>query len=277
MDTDWKNVDEVARFLGERLGSPPHVLAVLGSGLGGMAAGLDDARSISTREVPGWPASTVAGHAGKLHRGRIGNVEMLVQEGRVHLYEGYAAAEVVRPIRAAIAWGARTIVLTNAAGAVNPALRPGELMVVEDHLNLTGENPLVGPNDEARGPRFPDMSAVYDPSLRALTLDKAGDVGVTLRTGVYAGLRGPSYETPAEVRMLAALGAHAVGMSTVLEAVAARHMGARVLGVSCISNLAAGLCATPQTHAEVQAVAARAADDLARLLAAMAVAMGGRT
>jgi purine-nucleoside phosphorylase len=277
MENDWTDVDDVARALREKLGEPPEALVVLGSGLGGMAAGLDDARSIATREVPGWPASTVAGHAGRLHRGRVGKVELLIQEGRVHLYEGYTAAEVVRPIRAAVAWGARTVILTNAAGAVNPSLRPGDLMAVEDHLNLTGDNPLLGPNDEARGPRFPDMSAVYDPRLRALALDKAGEVGVTLRTGVYAGLRGPSYETPAEVRMLAGLGAHAVGMSTVLEAIAARHMGARVLGVSCISNLAAGLSATPQTHAEVQAVAAKAADDLARLLAAVVTAMGGRT
>jgi purine-nucleoside phosphorylase len=265
---EWGEVDAIARFLRDRLGEPPEIAIVLGSGLGVAAAALDEARSCPFAEIPGWPRSTVEGHAGEMRRGVLMGAEVLFQLGRVHYYEGYSPEEVVRPVRAEIAWGARTVLLTNAAGGLNPAFRAGELMAIEDHVNLTGLNPLRGPNDAARGPRFPDMTDAWDPKLRARLLDCAAERGITLRNGVYAGLVGPSYETPAEVRMLRALGADAVGMSTVLEAVAARHLGARIAGISCITNAAAIPGGPKLSHADVQVAAARAADDLTRLLSA---------
>jgi purine-nucleoside phosphorylase len=183
---------------------------------------------------------------------------------------------VARPVRAAITWGADTVILTNAAGGVGQAAKAGDLMVLEDHINLTGRNPLRGPNDDERGPRFPDMTDIYDNELRALALDRAAELGLTLRTGIYAGMPGPSYETPAEVRMLESLGATAVGMSTVLEAIAARHLGARLVGISCITNQAATTRGAKLTHSEVQAIGARAADDLTRLVVSLIHAMGRR-
>jgi purine-nucleoside phosphorylase len=276
MNEEWKKVDEIAAFLRERLGEPPRIAMVLGSGLSGATAEMEGARQISFPEIPHWPQATVEGHAGRLIRGRLAGLEVLVQQGRVHLYEGYSPTAVVRPLRAALAWGADTAILTNAAGAVNTAVRPGDLMVIEDHLNLTGRSPLRGPNDDSRGPRFPDMTDVYDPALRALVLDRASSLDITVRTGVYAGLTGPSYETPAEVRMLAVLGADAVGMSTVFEAIAARHMGARVVGISCITNLAATNRGPRLTHEDVQLTGAKAADRLARLLVSLVAALDGR-
>ena len=265
---EWNEIYSIARFLKDRLGDPPEVVAVLGSGLGVAAAALDDARSVSFAEIPGWPRSTVEGHAGEMRRGVFMGVEVLFQLGRVHCYEGYVPEEVVRPVRAEIAWGARTVLLTNAAGGLNPAFRAGELMAVEDHINLTGLNPLRGPNDSARGPRFPDMTDAWDPQLRAALNDCAAERGIQLHSGVYVGLVGPSYETPAEVRMLRAMGADAVGMSTVLEAIAARHLGARIVGISCITNAAAQAGGPKLTHEDVQLAAARAADDLTRLIGA---------
>jgi purine-nucleoside phosphorylase len=266
MHSEWSEVDAVARFLRTRLGDPPEVAVVLGSGLGVAAAALEDARSIAFHEIPGWPRSTVEGHAGEMRRGTLGGVEVLLQLGRVHYYEGYAVEEVVRPVRAEIAWGARAVILTNAAGGLNPGFRAGSLMAIEDHINLTGRNPLRGANDASRGPRFPDMTDAWDGDARAALLDCAREIGVTLVRGVYAGLTGPSYETPAEVRMLRALGADAVGMSTVLEALAARHMGAKLAGLSCITNAAAAAGGPKLTHEDVQRAAASAAADTARLL-----------
>ena len=265
---EWAEVDAIARFLRDRLGDPPEIAIVLGSGLSVAAAALEEARSAAFAEIPGWPRSTVEGHAGEMRRGRLAGVEVLFQLGRVHYYEGYAPEEVVRPVRAEVTWGAKVVILTNAAGGVNVAFRAGELMAIEDHLNLTGLNPLRGANDAARGARFPDMTDAWDPRLRALLMHVAAERGITLRSGVYAGLVGPSYETPAEVRMLASLGADAVGMSTVLEAIAARHLGARLAGISCITNAAAIKGGPKLTHDDVQLAAARAADDLTRLLSA---------
>ncbi|MFO8073532.1 MAG: purine-nucleoside phosphorylase [Polyangia bacterium] len=273
MSEEWSKVDAIAEILAERLGDPPQVALVLGSGLGGAVASLDDSREISFGDVPSWPAPTVEGHDGRLVRGRIGRLEVLFQLGRVHMYEGYSPTAVVRPVRAAIGWGASTVILTNAAGAIGDAARPGDLMMLEDHINLTGRNPLRGPNDDRRGPRFVDMTDIYDSGLRALALDRAAELGIGLRTGVYAGMSGPSYETPAEVRMLATLGADAVGMSTVLEAIAARHLGARLAGVSCITNLAAATGGGPLSHEDVAEIGARATDDMSRLLIALLSAM----
>jgi purine-nucleoside phosphorylase len=193
-------------------------------------------------------------------------VPVAVMQGRVHLYEGYPVHAVVFPTRVLVALGANPLIITNAAGCLNLAFQPREIMMLTDHLNLTGTNPLLGPNDPSLGPRFPDLSVAYDLELRAMAKHVAAERGVTLREGVYAGLLGPSYETPAEVRMLKTLGADAVGMSTVLETIAARHMGARVLGFSCLSNLAAGISPVPLTHEEVKEAADAVAADLAALV-----------
>jgi purine-nucleoside phosphorylase len=273
---EWKKVDEIAAFLRERLGEPPRIVMVLGSGLGAAGADLRDGRRLEFSEIPNWPQSTVEGHAGRLLRGWLAGEEVVIQQGRVHLYEGYSPTAVVRPLRALLTWGADTVILTNAAGVVDASARPGELMAIEDHINLTGRSPLRGPNEDSRGPRFPDMTDIYDPGLRALALDRASGLGITLRTGVYAGMAGPSYETPAEVRMLAGIGANAVGMSTVLEAIAARHMGARIVGISCIANQAAASRGSRLSHEDVQLVGAKAADRLAQLLVSLVAAIAGR-
>jgi purine-nucleoside phosphorylase len=263
VSADQDAITRAADFLRLFLPAPPKVAVVLGSGLGGFADALDGAR-VRTADVPGWPPSTVAGHAGQIVLGKNGVAALA---GRVHLYEGYDAAAVAFPVRVLIAAGARTVVLTNAAGGLDPRLAPGEIVILSDHLNLTGASPLRGPNDERLGPRFPDLSEAYDPTLRALTarVSDARGLGV-LREGIYAGLPGPSYETPAEVRMLRALGADLVGMSTVLETIAARHMGARVLGLSCVANLAAGLSPHLLTHEEVLETGRKAAPRFQALL-----------
>jgi purine-nucleoside phosphorylase len=273
MAADWNKVDKIAEFLFGTLGPPPKVAVVLGSGLGDVGAGLANERSVSFGDIPDWPKSTVAGHSGVLRRGVMGGTEVVLQLGRIHLYEGYDPADVVLPVRALIAWGAKTVFLTNAAGGINEGYKAGSLMMIEDHINLTGRNPLIGPNDEARGPRFPDMTEIYDHRIRANALDAATRLGIQLHLGIYAGLTGPSYETPAEIGMLRKLGADAVGMSTVLEAIAAKHMGAQVAGISCITNQAATKGAT-LSHDEVRIFAARAATDMTRLIITMLGALG---
>jgi purine-nucleoside phosphorylase len=244
----------------------PKVALVLGSGLGGFADEITDAVAIPYERIPGLPVSRVEGHAGKLVLGKAEGTSVVAMQGRVHLYEGHAADEVVFGVRLMIALGAKTLVITNAAGGVDARFAPGDLMVIEDHLNLTGTNCLVGPNDESVGPRFPDMTEAYDRELGKLADAIANGLGFELRRGVYAGLLGPTYETPAEVRMVRTLGGHAVGMSTVLEVIAARHMGARVLGISCITNAAAGLSATPLSHDEVKETAERVRERFVDLL-----------
>jgi purine-nucleoside phosphorylase len=233
----------------------PEVGIVLGSGLGGFADTLREAQRIAYRDIAGMAVSAVEGHQGQLVLGKHGALSVIAMQGRVHLYEGHAPAQVVLGARLMIALGARTLILTNAAGGIDPELGPGDLMLIEDHLNLTGVNVLTGANDDALGPRFVALNDAYDPALRALALRVAAPQGVVLKRGVYAGLLGPTYETPAEVRMLRTLGADAVGMSTVLETIAARHMGARCLGLSCITNRAAAAGETPPDHAEVQRAA----------------------
>ncbi len=252
----------------------PRVALVLGSGLGGLADAFDDAVSVPYAEVPFMAASTVAGHAGRFVSGRLEGVSVIGMQGRLHPYEGHALDEVVLGVRAMLSLGAEVLVVTNAAGGVDPGLVPGSLMLIEDHINLTGMNCLVGANDPRLGRRFPDMSAAYDPALREVAREVARAQGLSLAAGVYAGVLGPSYETPAEVRMLRVLGAHAVGMSTVQEVIAARHMGARVVGISCITNAAAGLSAEPLSHDDVQLRAASAAQAMTELVRGLIARLG---
>jgi purine-nucleoside phosphorylase len=243
----------------------PVVGLVLGSGLGGLADRMGDVVSIRYEDIPEFPSAAVAGHAGRLVVGTLGGVPLATMQGRVHAYEGWSAEDVTFGVRLLSAMGVRTLLLTNAAGAVNPGLAPGDLVRITDQLNLTGMNPLTGPNDDRLGSRFPDMSVAYDRRLGALLEASAARLGIPLGSGVYAGVAGPSYETPAEIRMLRTLGADLVGMSTVLEVIAARHAGVRVAAVSLVTNLAAGLSGKPLSHADVLAAGEGARDRLARL------------
>jgi purine-nucleoside phosphorylase len=254
------------RMRAKELGAP-RVGIILGSGLGGFADRLSDAVAIPYSELPSFPSSSVPGHAGRLVLGMLGGVPVAAMQGRVHGYEGYTPAQVAFPARVLCSLGIRTLVVTNAAGGINRALRPGDLMAITDHINLTGGNPLSGANDDRLGPRFPDMSTAYDPALFARLMEIAQASRVDLRPGVYLGLAGPSYETPAEIRMMRVLGADAVGMSTVHEVIAAAHMGVKVAGISCITNLAAGIGHKPLSHAEVAETAERVKDTFSRLLA----------
>ena len=253
----------------------PSVGMVLGSGLGALAERIEDRVVVPFEEIPEFPPSTVAGHAGRLVVGRLGGVAVAVLEGRAHLYEGATAEDVTFGVRLLAWFGVRSLLLTNAAGAVNPSFAPGDLVRITDHLNLTGENPLTGPNDERLGTRFPDMSEPYDARLGGLLDACASRLSIALRPGVYAGLAGPSYETPAEIRMLRTLGADLVGMSTVLETIAARHAGVRVAAVSLVTNLAAGLSPVPLSHADVLGAGAGARERIERLLPAWAAEAAG--
>lgn len=244
----------------------PQVAVVLGSGLAGFASSLEGAAVIPYKEIPGWPVSTAMGHPGNLVVGVVDGVPVAVLAGRAHLYEGYSAQQVVYGIRAMYEFGVESIVLTNAAGGVNPKFGPGTLVLIADHINLMGTNPLTGPNDESLGPRFPDMSEAYSKRYRELARATAEEMGLELSEGVYAGLLGPSYETPAEIRYLRAIGADLVGMSTVLEAIAANHMDMKVLGISCVTNFAAGVTDRKLDHREVLEVGARVQDTLSALL-----------
>jgi purine-nucleoside phosphorylase len=253
-------------FLRDRLaGLQPRVLLVLGSGLGGVADEIGGAERIPYAAIPGFPAATVPGHAGALVAGHWSGVPVLAMAGRFHVYEGWSPEQVALPVRALTSLGPRTLVVTNAAGSVRPGLMPGDLMLIADHINLMWRNPLVGPV-AAGETRFPDMSDPYDAVLRAKVRAVATSLGIRVEEGVYAGLAGPSYETPAEVRMLARLGADAVGMSTVPETLVARARGVRVLGISCITNLGAGIGSAPLSHQEVMEAGAQVRDRLVRLV-----------
>jgi purine-nucleoside phosphorylase len=247
----------------------PEVALVLGSGLGTLADAFEDAVAIDYTDLPGLPASTVVGHRGRLVLGRLEGRSCVAMQGRVHLYEGHEPATVAHGVRLMRRLGAHTLMVTNAAGGVRPDLRPGDLMLITDQLNLTARTPLLGPNDDALGPRFPDMGQAYDPALREVARAAAARLALPLPEGVYAGVLGPQYETPAEVRMLRALGGDAVGMSTVLEVIAARHAGLRVLGLSCITNAAAGLSDEVLNHADVERVARRAHSSFEALVRAI--------
>lgn len=268
------DVRAAAEMVARRSGRESHPLAVvLGSGLGDYAATLPEAIPIPYRDIPGFPVPAVEGHAGTLVSATAAGTPTLVFAGRVHAYEGRPLDEVVFGVRTAVACGAAVVVLTNAAGGVGDGLRPGDLVLIRDHLNLAARNPLVGSNDDRLGPRFPDMSSVYPEELRALAHRVGDEVGVPLREGVYAWFLGPSYETPAEVQMAKRLGADLVGMSTVPEAIAVRHMGARVVGISLVTNLAAGISPTPLSHAEVTETAEAARGRFTRLLDALLPAL----
>ncbi len=244
----------------------PEVGIVLGSGLGGLADELEDATSIPFSELPGWPAATAPGHVGRLLLGRLGGRPVAMLQGRFHLYEGNAVGLVVQPVLLFRRLGARVVILTNAAGGLDPSFGPGTLMVISDHLNITGQNPLIGPNADAIGDRFPDMTDAWSRRLRA-RLHVAGKAeGVELAEGVYVGLVGPNYETPAEVRLYASMGGHAVGMSTVVECIAAHWAGLEVCGVSLVTNAGAGYTGEPLAHEEVLAAGAEAGPRLARLI-----------
>jgi len=264
----YDDIQKAVEFLKLFAPAPPKVAVVLGSGLGAFADSLGGGPKttvVPTRDIPCWPTSTVEGHAGTLVLSPKGVVALA---GRVHLYEGYTAEQVVFPIRVLVALGARTVILTNASGGLDARFKAGELVLISDHLNLTGANPLRGPNDARLGVRFPDMTDAYDHELRAAAQRAAEKANLgKLREGVYAQLTGPSYETPAEVRMVKQLGADLVGMSTALETIAAVHMGARVLAISCVSNLAAGIATHKLTHDEVLEAGEQAAPRFARLLA----------
>jgi len=244
----------------------PEVGIVLGSGLGGLADDLEDAVAIPFAELPGWPAATAPGHVGRLLLGRLGGRAVVMLQGRFHLYEGNDPGLVVQPMLLFRALGARVVVLTNAAGGLDPSFGPGTLMIMRDHINLTGRNPLIGPNADELGPRFPDMTEAWSPRLRAGLHAAAATEGVEMREGIYVGLTGPTYETPAEVRMLAALGGDAVGMSTVLECIAARWVGLEVCGVSLVTNAGAGYTGAPLTHEEVLEAGASAGPRLANVI-----------
>jgi purine-nucleoside phosphorylase len=242
---------------------------VLGSGLGAFAETLEDRFETSYSEIAGWPPSTAWGHAGKLVTGRVGATEVIVLSGRAHLYEGYTAAQVTFGIRELGRRGVRSLILTNAAGGINLNFHPGDLVLISDHINLLGANPLTGLNDESLGPRFPDMSEVYSREYREIAKREGEKLGLALAEGVYAAMHGPSYETPAEIRFLRAIGADLVGMSTVPEAIAAAHLGINVLAISCVANMAAGILPGKLVHGEVLETGARVQDTVAKLLTAV--------
>ncbi len=244
----------------------PKAGVILGSGLGGLADALEDSVEIPYEDIPGWPVSTAVGHAGVLVLGSLDGAPIAVMRGRAHLYEGLGADRVVFGVRVLGRLGIRALVVTNAAGGINETYRPGQLVLISDHVNLQGTSALVGPNDESVGPRFPDMSDAYDPELRARAREAAGRLGIELGEGVYAAWLGPQFETPAEIRFMRALGGDLAGMSTVQEVIAARHMGIRCLGISVVTNMAAGVLPEKIDHEAVLEVGAQAAGSLTSLL-----------
>jgi purine-nucleoside phosphorylase len=247
----YERAEHAARVIRAQYAGEARVGLILGSGLGAFADDLEDAVAVSYEEIPGFARSTVEGHAGRLVVGKIAGTPLVVLQGRFHYYEGYTLEEVTFPVRVLGLLGVKALILTNAAGGLNNSFTQGALMLISDHLNLMGVNPLRGANDARFGPRFPDMSDVYEREFQEIAITEAHATKLELKRGIYAALTGPSYETPAEIRMLRSLGADAVGMSTVPEAIVARHMGIKVLGVSCITNMAAGVLDRPIDHAEV--------------------------
>jgi purine-nucleoside phosphorylase len=243
--------ESAAQLVLSRTPHRPKIALVLGSGLGAFADSLSDAARIPYAEIPGFPKSTAIGHAGQLAIGKVGSVPVAAMQGRAHLYEGYSGQEVTFCIRVFGRLGIRAVILTNAAGGISTSYSQGALVLIRDHINLQGSNPLVGANDDRFGVRFPDMTHAYDRDYRAMAREEAAKLNTTLHEGVYAAMLGPSYETPAEIEFLRRIGADLVGMSTVAEVIAARHMGIKVLAISCVTNMAAGIVDQPLSHAEV--------------------------
>lgn len=262
----YEKLTNCLKTVREKIDFTPKVAIVLGSGLGDYAEQIRVETELPYHEIAGFPVSTVPGHAGKFIFGFIDNIPVVCMKGRVHYYEGYDISDVVLPVRLMRMLGAEILFLTNAAGGVNTSFHAGDLMLIKDHIAMFAPNPLIGPNIEELGTRFPDMSAVYDKELQQIIRNKAAENGIYLQEGVYAQLTGPSYESPADIRALRMLGCDAVGMSTVVEAIAARHCGMRVCGISCISNLAAGMSAEPLNHKEVQEAADMAAPRFKKLV-----------
>lgn len=260
--------DTAVTVIQSRVSVTPTVAVVLGSGLGAFVQELTSAVSIPYGEIPGWPVSTAIGHAGKLVFGRLGDLNVVLMAGRAHMYEGYTAQQAVFGVRVLAQLGVKKMVFTNAAGGINLSYGQGALVAITDHINLQGANPLCGPNDETLGPRFPDMTEAYSLRMREIALQAAAEEKIQLLQGVYAGLLGPSYETPAEIRYLRAIGADLVGMSTVGEVIAANHMGVECLGISCVTNMAAGVLPQKLNHEEVLAVGLQVRDTFVRLLKA---------
>jgi purine-nucleoside phosphorylase len=263
-------IREAGDFLRAALGAwEARTAVILGSGLGGFAGELADPVEVPYTAIPGWPRSTAAGHAGRLVLGRLGELHLAVMSGRVHYYEGYSMQEVTFGVRVLGTLGVRSLVVTNAAGGINLSLERGGLVLIADHINLQGTNPLIGPNDDSLGPRFPDMSEAYSKRYREIARAAAAGLGIALEEGVYAALTGPSYETPAEIRYLRAIGADLVGMSTVPEVIVANHMGMSVLGISCVTNMAAGILPQKINHEEVLETGRNVRETLVRLLRAV--------
>ena len=262
-------MQEALKYLSAHMRSNPRVAIVLGSGLGAFADELESRQEIHYAQIPGWPESTAVGHAGKLVFGNVASTPVVVLSGRAHLYEGHSMDKVVYGVRALGRLGVKAFIFTNAAGGINVAYSQGALVLVSDHINLQGANPLIGPNDDSLGPRFPDMTDAYDAEFRRLAKGIGQGLGVELPEGVYAGLQGPNYETPAEIRYLRTIGADLVGMSTVPEVLAARHMGIRCMAISCVTNMAAGVLAGKLDHAEVLEVGRQTRGTMVGLLRAL--------
>jgi purine-nucleoside phosphorylase len=269
MTDTFTRAESAAAFLFSQTALRPKIGVVLGSGLGAFADEMSDAVRVPYSQIPSFPRSTAIGHAGQMVIGKCGDLPVAAMQGRVHVYEGYSAEQVAFPVRVLGRMGIRALIVTNAAGGINTKYARGALVVVSDHINLQGQNPLVGGNDERIGPRFPDMTQAYWKPYRELAMETARKLGQTLHEGVYAGLLGPSYETPAEIRYLRAIGADLVGMSTIAEVIAARHMGIKVLGISCVTNMAAGILDQPLHHREVLDTAERVKGDFVGLLRAV--------
>ena len=261
-----EQIQEAVDFIKSQTYTEPSVGAILGSGLGELADQVENAIAIPYADIPNFHAPTVQGHSGRLVMGTLGDTPVAILQGRIHMYEGHSPDTAVLPVRTLAMLGIKSLVLTNAAGGINPEFAPGDLMIIRDHLNLQGINPLLGQNDDALGPRFPDMSYTYQPALCEKIEKLAAEEGITVQNGVYVGMLGPTYETPAEIRMLKTLGADAVGMSTVAEAIAAHHMGVNVCGISLITNMAAGLSKTKLSHEEVKETAERSKEYFIRLM-----------
>lgn len=275
--TTWKaRIEEAAADVRGRSRTRPTLAIILGSGLGALADAVEREATIPYGEIPHFPVSTAVGHAGNLVLGTLEGKAVVVMQGRVHLYEGHPAARVAFPARVLVALGARVLIVTNAAGGLRPEWSPGTLMLIRDHLDLLRDHPLRGANDDRLGPRFPDMTRAYAPELRALVREVAAARGLALEEGVYVAMPGPTYETPAEVRMLQVLGADATGMSTVPEVIVANHMGARVIGISCITNKAAGITGEPLSHEEVTETAARVRAQFEGLIDGVVAALAAR-
>jgi purine-nucleoside phosphorylase len=266
LSTQYERAVQAADFIRSRTQELPRVALVLGSGLGAFADELDEAVAIPYKDIPCFPVSTVEGHAGRLVLGKVNGVPVAAMQGRFHYYEGYSLDEVTLPMRVFHLLGVKSVIITNAAGGLNSGYTPGTLMVISDHLNPTGLSPLRGANDARFGARFPDMTEVYSRSYQEIAIAAAGKIGLDLRRGIYCLLPGPHYETPAEIRMYRSLGADAVGMSTVPEAIVARQMGINILGISCITNLAAGMLDQPINHEEVMEMGAQVGGKFKELL-----------